>query len=506
MGSISLRLTSSHNFLFDLWAPVQKAWRRKFATQDQTKIDSENSTMEIEDLNRRYEETPVYRPVHQASITERVQNMIGMIRRAVFVIWWTFVGLMAFGILVNGCQSRSHIDSGRNRINEIEYRQSPDIRRTTGSAGHSDGSTARTSFDHRNGIYENLGSNCGLLLKINFREPRDREELIETLLDRRHSAGLDHHPQLETVTDYFFQLIPNGWDIRKALRIFRRGYDYDEALELADKDVNHWWRTQPGGSSWERITAPTERLCRILGRPAIAGRISQDNSFIEAIEAGHSYYVDGGRVISDAEVRFILKWRLKQIISYKKQGGKTPLTVVVEESEASGLVTPSLVNALLTLRKTELKFVIIAQTGNYGDEQINEAVWSNTNHIFHRIGSHLTAERAAKDLTPMLDTRSINEIHERIVMVGDKEFLETKNVYFTLSEQITRIEQCLTNLEPGQAISRVGSAVRLLRLPEIQAERRTPTTLPLLNWEESASSTSESSSPPIQSPLSKLFD
>lgn len=350
-------------------------------------------------------------------------------------------------------------------------------------------STAWDSFCLKGGVYEDLDTKRGLPLKIDFQNPLDREDLLEALLDRRGST-IDVHPQLETVTDYFFQLCKG--DMRTCQRIFRRGDEYLEALAQADKDVRDWWTSQPSGVAWERITAPTERLTRILTKPSIAGRISNDDSFLDVLRSGQSYFVDGGDVITEAEVRFILKLRLKQIIRYMKQGG-SPLTVVLEESEAAGLITPQVVNALLTMRKRGLRFVIVCQEPNWGDDRLNEAMLQNTHHIWHAQGGETTARIAADDLLPMLNPRSIKEIQERMVRIGEQDFVETRNVYFTLEEQRKRLQQWLLGLSRGQAFSRSGSEVRCLQVPLIQAPERQPTVLPLMNWDEPERSSSDSS-------------
>lgn len=355
-------------------------------------------------------------------------------------------------------------------------------------------STAWRGFCLKGGVYEDLDSQRGLPLKIDFQNSLDREDLLEALLDRRGST-IDLHPQLETVTDYFFQLCQG--DMRTCQRIFRRGDEFLEALERADRDVREWWASQPGGVAWERITAPTERLTRILTKPAIASRISNDDSFLDVLRSGQSYFVDGGDVITEAEVRFILKLRLKTIIRYMKQGG-SPLTVVLEESEAAGLITPQVVNALLTMRKRNLRFVIVCQEASWGDERLTEAVLQNTQHVWHAQGGEITARTAAADLLPMLNPRAIKEIQERFVAIGDQQFIETRNIYFSLEEQQKRMMQWLLNLQRGQAFSRSGSQVRFLQIPEIHVSERQSTVLPRLNWDEPERNSSDNSSTSTQ--------
>ena len=128
-----------------------------------------------------------------------------------------------------------------------------------------------------------------------------------------------------------------------------------------NNDLVRWWESQPAGLHWERITAPTERLVRILGKETIAGRLQHDHRFIQLIDAGHSYAAQGGRVCSDAELRFMLGWRLRQVLRYKREGGRRPLTIILEESEASGLLGQQEVVDLLTQRKNNVRFIIVAQ-------------------------------------------------------------------------------------------------------------------------------------------------
>ncbi|EMI19556.1 hypothetical protein RMSM_03516 [Rhodopirellula maiorica SM1] len=195
-------------------------------------------------------------------------------------------------------------------------------------------------------------------------EQKHIESLLETLIRRRGSASTDANPLIEQVTEYWCRLVyANERSLKDALQIFHNRDMLNEfILDCTDGEVRAWWQSQPSHpASFERIVGATSRLLQPLRMPAVGVRLSRSSDFIDLIDAGFNYLSDGGRSITQSELRFINATRLKEIIRYKQQGGKRELTVVIEESEAMGMIGPQEAIAIQTLRKTGLRWIIVCQ-------------------------------------------------------------------------------------------------------------------------------------------------
>ncbi len=226
--------------------------------------------------------------------------------------------------------------------------------------------------------------------------------------------------------------------LQQALNIFRMDDEFKEAVRLCrDEQCCNWWLDLPTHSaSRERITGPTERILSILGRDGVASRTHRGpNTFLEMIDEGHSFCSEGGQRISQSELRFITATRLKQILRYKEQGGQANLMVIIEESEAGQMIGPQEVKALQTLRKTGIQFVIVCQEPYWVDDATTQVVLQNTNHIWLSCGSSHVARIAADDLMAAYNPYAVKEHLQRPMQLGEDEFLEQRNAYFTADEQ-----------------------------------------------------------------------
>ncbi|MGB7329687.1 MAG: hypothetical protein WBD31_32735 [Rubripirellula sp.] len=195
-------------------------------------------------------------------------------------------------------------------------------------------------------------------------EQKSIESLLETLIRRRGASNTDANPLIEQVTEYWCKLVyANDRSLKDALLIFHNRDLLNEFIfDCRDSEVRAWWASQPNHpSSFERIVGATSRLLQPLRNPALGVRLSRQSNFIDFIDSGWNYLSDGGKEITQSELRFINATRLKQIIRYKQQGGKANLTVVIEESEALNMIGPQEAVAIQTLRKTGLRWIIVCQ-------------------------------------------------------------------------------------------------------------------------------------------------
>lgn len=369
-------------------------------------------------------------------------------------------------------------------------------------------STAWNLAAARGAVLEDFDSEFCIPFK-SWESEREIEELLTVLLRRRGSLNADAHPQLETVTQQFLRLCRPEDDFRWCTRFFRHGTVYKQMLDRCeDLDCVDWWHHQPASAvQWERITSPTERLVSILRK--FAGRIQNDSRFYDLLQRGESYSAEGGDVITESELRFALAWRLRQFLRWKRETrNDRPFTVVLEECDASGLLGIQEVTDLLTQRKNNVHFIIVSQTGYFGDDATTNAVWNNTSQIILGCQSAEVARRAADAMTGMINPHAVKEFHEKQIRLGEDDFIETYPRYFTVQEQHTQMMKWVMNLERGEAFTIQNGNVRFVRFPALP----TPTTLGEQTWlvptrsEEKESKQTRHSQTNTPTPLNKLFE
>lgn len=374
---------------------------------------------------------------------------------------------------------------------------------------------------------------------VNFLTPssgtlfqREIEELQECLIRRRLSGNMDTNPLLEFVTEMWCRIVPPTMTLKRALRIFRMGDVLTEALsQCRDVEAAQWWNSLPSHpASLEKIVGPAERILSILGRHCIACRSYRGtNTFLQMIDQGFSYCAEGGEVIPQAELRFLLQTRLKQLIRYKQQGGKAQLVIVIEESEAGQMISPAEIQGLQTLRKTGCRFIIVCQEPYWIDDPTTQAVLQNTNHLWLGAGSARVAEMMADDMMVLFNPYAIKERTDRPMQVGDNSFLQSQFTYFTPQEQHQMIQAWLRKLPIGAGFAVSDGNVRYVQFPRFttsitdteRRRKRQPWLMRTSIIEPATHSTSDSttsiptepqtplppgSGPPTQSAIDGLFD
>lgn len=213
-------------------------------------------------------------------------------------------------------------------------------------------------------IYDDADDELVFPLSVLDRQGRRElciEGMLESLMRRRGAKNADENPLIETVTEHWANLVYElDLEIDEAMKLFRQGRIRDVSPS------SDFWNEVPGGSARERILGATERLVSIFNKGCLRNRITRNgNRFLDMIDEGYSYALEGGHNITQAEMRFLIGSRINEVIRYKRSGGSQPITIVIEESEALGLTMQEAV-AIQTLGKTGLKWVIVCQEANWG--------------------------------------------------------------------------------------------------------------------------------------------
>lgn len=192
-----------------------------------------------------------------------------------------------------------------------------------------------------------------------YEQEMNTECLREALISRRGAAHTDSMPLIETVFDTWCRLVFElDLEIHEALGLFRKG-----RIKSYSESATFW--NELTGFNRDRTLAPAERLLSILKKPTVANRLTRDgNVFIDLINDGFHFMCEGGDIVTKQTQRFLNKMRLTELIKYKQTGGQQPLTITLEESEVMG-IGEGTVHALQTLRKTNCRFYLIAQSPSW---------------------------------------------------------------------------------------------------------------------------------------------
>lgn len=99
---------------------------------------------------------------------------------------------------------------------------------------------------------------------------------------------------------------------------------------------------------------------------------------------------------------------------------------------------------------------------------ITAIILNNTDHLWMRQGDFESASIAANDLLGVaFNPRSVKEIYQRTVRLGDNDFMETKLNYYTPQEQHALFVKWLMQLGVGEGFAKVGSDIRFIRITQI---------------------------------------
>ena len=253
-------------------------------------------------------------------------------------------------------------------------------------------------------------------------------------------------------------------------------------------------------SPLNRELDPAKRFLEpVTHGPSMRIRDSSEDRFIEALNAGYSIAVDGGRVISPRELCFLCSFRLMQIFRAAIEGRLTKnLIVVIEEAEIQG-VPIQVARAIQGLRKFGVSLYLIAQNGDFGDEDNKtEIIWNNTGRLWHRCSSPAVLEKAAQDLESLIDPYFVKRKRQffRQALVGYTEietkskttrdssdgsettgsrlhpnyhqWIETVDEFMPKNEQATLLKGVISRLGIGCGISKLDGEIDTFQLPRYE--------------------------------------
>lgn len=101
---------------------------------------------------------------------------------------------------------------------------------------------------------------------------------------------------------------------------------------------------------------------------------------------------------------------------------------------------------------------------------ITAIILNNTDHLWMRQGDFESASIAANDLLGVaFNPRSVKEIYQRTVRLGDNDFMETKLNYYTPQEQHALFVKWLMQLGVGEGFAKVGSEIRFIRITQTRS-------------------------------------
>jgi|CXWL01.1.fsa_nt_gi hypothetical protein len=213
------------------------------------------------------------------------------------------------------------------------------------------------------------------------REQQDKntvEMFLDPLTRRRKLSNLDANPLIKEWAEFWsycmmYQTPRKPLSEGKAL--FKPWLPSFQVLvsECANKDIAWRFRKLPTTVSvLERMVGPAERfLDPVLSSPAVKMRDGMGNGFdLEGhLDRGGHYFMQGGTQISKEEIRFLLASTVLRAIEYKRSGGKQNVLIVLEEAEAFDLVSTFEEQAIKTLLKRGLVFLIVCQSPAFMEER-----------------------------------------------------------------------------------------------------------------------------------------
>lgn len=213
------------------------------------------------------------------------------------------------------------------------------------------------------------------------REQEDKntvEMFLDPLTRRRKLSHLDANPLIKEWSDRwaYCMLYQNP---RKPLSegksLFKPWLPSFSTLchDCSNKDIRWSWLKLPKTVSvLERMVGPAERfLDPVLNSPAVKMRDGMGQGFdLEGhLDRGGHYFMQGGENISKEEIRFLISSMVLRVIEYKRRGGKQNVLVILEEAEAFDLISTYEEQAIKTLLKRGLVFLIVCQSPSFMEER-----------------------------------------------------------------------------------------------------------------------------------------
>ena len=171
----------------------------------------------------------------------------------------------------------------------------------------------------------------------------------------------------------------------------------------------------------QQMTDPAKRFLSIFTEPSIAIRDTDGFTMQELLDQGGHLVVEGGKVISQREQRFLLLSRIIEVIRYKQNGGQRKVLLVIEEAEVLNL-PPIVFQAIQQTLKFGLHFILICQEPVFNDAEYpcTQVALQNCKPIILRQQSPKVIDLCTKMLASLFQGTSIKEIDFQLrqVQVG----------------------------------------------------------------------------------------
>jgi hypothetical protein len=132
------------------------------------------------------------------------------------------------------------------------------------------------------------------------------ESLLEALMRRRGSANADANPLIETITECWSKIVMElDLSIEQGFQLFGRA---GSQIKRGDSESIQFWNEIPGGFQRRNHIGATERLVSVLKKNSVRKRITRDgNRFLDMIDQGFSYFLQGGDRSTQSELEFPTK-------------------------------------------------------------------------------------------------------------------------------------------------------------------------------------------------------
>lgn len=248
-----------------------------------------------------------------------------------------------------------------------------------------------------------------------------------------------------------------------------------------------------------RETAPARRLLETLTHGEAVKLFDVGECPLrQMIDDGVSLAIDGGNVIPRKEHSFLLNHTIMRVLMLAQTGQLTRnVYIVLDEAEIHG-VSPKLAQAMQSMNKYGLYFVLITQEPKFNDEvyPVTTVVSQNSDHFIFRANSDIVLDWCARDLVGLYDPHMVkrttmnfrqewrgyegydaesetksksgksetSSYRERPIY---KDWFETREDYYNLHEQQALLKKAISRLPVGLCITKIGGEIDTFQFPEI---------------------------------------
>lgn len=221
---------------------------------------------------------------------------------------------------------------------------------------------------------------------------RVAEDLAQCLASDR---GMGHVSQYVQIMEHAIMFILTKMSTGLRFHQMRDCWYRDKNAWIRERCTNpqciEWMERLPTSlSSMNRETAPARRFLEPLTHGEAVKKFDWGQCPLAGmINSGVSLAIEGGRVIPRKEHSFLLNHTIMTVMRLAEEGKlKRKVYVVLDEAEIHG-VNPKIAQAMQSMSKYGLFFVLICQEPVFNDDlyPTTEVVMQNSNHFWFRCNS-----------------------------------------------------------------------------------------------------------------------